>query len=147
MPDSFVTPWTVTRQAPLSMGFPRQEYWNGLPFPSPRDLPNPETEPVSLSLLHWQVHSSLLSQLESPPHTKSLFSCSVTSDCLQPHGLRPARLDCPWDFPGKNIGMGCHSLLQGIFPTQGWNLCLLHWQADSLPLSHQGSTKEMLVGY
>ena len=38
MPDSFVTPWTVTRQAPLSMGFPRQEYWNGLPFPSPRDL-------------------------------------------------------------------------------------------------------------
>ena len=38
MPDSFVTPWTVAHQAPLSMGFPRQEYWNGLPFPSPRDL-------------------------------------------------------------------------------------------------------------
>ena len=90
----FVTPWTVAHQAPPSMEFSRQEYWSGLPFPSPRDLPNPETEPVSLSLLHWQVHSSLLSQLESPPHTKSLFSCSVTSDCLQPHGLRQDRLPC-----------------------------------------------------
>ena len=37
----FVTPWTVARQAPLSMGFPRQEYWSGLPFPSPGDLPEP----------------------------------------------------------------------------------------------------------
>ena len=38
----FATPWTVTHQAPLSMGFPRQEYWSGLPFPSPGDLPNTE---------------------------------------------------------------------------------------------------------
>ena len=44
------------------------------------------------------------------------------------------RLLCPWDFPGKNTGVGCHFLLQGIFPTQGSNLQLLHWQADSLPL-------------
>ena len=42
----FATPWTVTYQAPLSMGFSRQEYWNGLPFPSPGDLPDPGTEPV-----------------------------------------------------------------------------------------------------
>ena len=40
MSDSFVTPWTVAHQAPLSMGFPRQEYWSGLPFPSPGDLPD-----------------------------------------------------------------------------------------------------------
>ena len=40
MSDSFVTPWTVVHQAPLSMGFPRQEYWSGLPFPSPGDLSN-----------------------------------------------------------------------------------------------------------
>ena len=46
---------------------------------------------------------------------------------------------CPWDFPGKNIGMGCNFLLQGIFLTQGWNLRLQHWQVDSLPLSHQRS--------
>jgi len=44
----FVTPWTVDSQTPLSTGFSRQEYSNGLPFPSPGDLHNPETEPVSL---------------------------------------------------------------------------------------------------
>ena len=43
-------------------------------------------------------------------------------------------------FPGKNTGVGYHFLLQGIFPTQGSNLRLLYWQADSLPLSHPGST-------
>ena len=40
------TPWTIARQAPLSMGFSRQEYWRGLPFPSPGDLPQPGTKPV-----------------------------------------------------------------------------------------------------
>ena len=48
--DSFVTPGTVAHQAPLSMGFPRQEYWKGLPFPIPVDLPNPEIKPVSPAL-------------------------------------------------------------------------------------------------
>ena len=43
----FVTPWTVAHQAPVSMGFSRQEYWRGLPFPPPGDLPNPGTEPAS----------------------------------------------------------------------------------------------------
>ena len=47
-----------------------------------------------------------------------------------------ARLLCPWDFLGKNTGVGCHFLLQGIFPTQWLNLHLLRCQADSLPLSH-----------
>ena len=46
MSDS-VTPWTVARQARLSMEFPRQESWSGLPFPPPRDLPDPRIEPVS----------------------------------------------------------------------------------------------------
>ena len=45
--DSFAIPCTVDHQPPLSMGFPRQEYWRGLPFPSPEDLPNPEIEPAS----------------------------------------------------------------------------------------------------
>ena len=52
---------------------------------------------------------------------------------------KPARLLCPWDFPDKNTGMGCHSLLPGIVPTQWLNPNLLPWQVDSLPLSHQGS--------
>ena len=46
----FVTPWTVTLQVPLSMGFPRQEYWSGLPSPSSEDLPNPGIEPASPAL-------------------------------------------------------------------------------------------------
>ena len=46
----FVTPWTVAHQAPLSMGFPRQEYWSGLPFPSPEDRPNPGIERASPTL-------------------------------------------------------------------------------------------------
>ena len=50
MANPFVTPWTIAYQAPPSMGFPRQEYWNGLPFPSPGDLPNPEIEPGSPEL-------------------------------------------------------------------------------------------------
>ena len=57
------------------------------------------------------------------------ISCSVTSDSLQPHRLWPTRLLCPWDFPGKNTGVGCHFLLQGIFLTQESKmslLCLLH---------------------
>ena len=43
----FATPWTVAHQAPLSMGFSRQEYWSGLPFPPPGDLPHPGIEPAS----------------------------------------------------------------------------------------------------
>ena len=56
------------------------------------------------------------------------FSRSVVSDSLWPHGLWPARLLCPWSSLSKNTGVGCHSLLQGIFPTQGLNLGLLHYR-------------------
>ena len=59
------------------------------------------------------------------------------SDSLRPHGLQSTRRLCPWNFPGKNTGMGCHFLLQGIFLIQGLKLSLLrllHWRADSLPL-------------
>ena len=57
------TPWAVARQAPLSMGFPRQEHWSGLPFPSPGDLPNPGIEPGSPAL---QV-DSLPAELSGKP--------------------------------------------------------------------------------
>ena len=46
----FATPWTVAHQALLSTGFPRQEYWSGVPFPSPGDLPDPEIEPKAPAL-------------------------------------------------------------------------------------------------
>ena len=60
-------------------------------------------------------------------------SLSVVSDSLQPHGLEPASLLCPWNSPGKNTGVGCHALLQGIFPTQGTEPGSPALQADSLP--------------
>ena len=53
----FVTPWTVACRAPLSMEFSRQEYWSGLPFPSPEDLPDPEIEPGSLALQTYSLPS------------------------------------------------------------------------------------------
>ena len=57
--------------------------------------------------------------------------CLVAKSCptpLKPHGLQPARFLCPWDFPGKNIGVGCQFLLQGLFMTQGSKPCLLHYR-------------------
>ena len=80
----FATPWTVTYQAPWSMGFSRQDYWSGLPFPSP-------------------MHES----------GKWKWSRSAMSDSSWPHGLQPTRLLRPWDFPGKTTGVGCHCLLPG----------------------------------
>ena len=62
MSDSFATPWTIAYQAPLSMGFPRQEYWSVLPFPSLGDLPDPGIEPVSPAL---QMDSLFLNHLGS----------------------------------------------------------------------------------
>ena len=53
----FATPWTVAYQAPPSMGFSRQEYWSGLPFPSPGDLPEPGIEPGSAALQADALHS------------------------------------------------------------------------------------------
>ena len=97
---------------------------------------------------------SLLSRVQfcnpmdcSPPGSSVLFqasnvSCSVLSDSSRSHGLQPARLLCPWNSPGKNTGVGCHSLLQGILPTQGSNLGLLHSCKDSLPSELPGKPNQ-----
>ena len=74
---------TAAHQAPLSLGFSRQEHWSGLPFPSP-------------------MHES----------EKWKWSPSVLSDPQQPHGLQPTRLLHPWDFPGKSTGVVCHCFLR-----------------------------------
>ena len=79
------TPYTAAHQAPLSLGFSRQDHWSGFPFPSP-------------------MHERL----------KWKWSRSVESDSYQPHGLQPTRLLHPWDVPGKSIGVGCHCLLQNM---------------------------------
>ena len=68
-----------------------------------------------------------------------LFSHQVVSDSFATPWTIAHQAPLPWDSPGKDPGVGCHFLLQGIFTTQGSNLQLPHWQEDSLPLSHQGS--------
>ena len=70
---------------------------------------------------------------------KHVLSCSVMSNSLQPHGLQPVRLLCPWNSPGKNTGVACHSLLQGIFPILGSNPGLPHCRQVLYCLSHQVS--------
>ena len=73
----------------------------------------------------------------------SEWSRSVVSDSLWPHGLWPTMLLHPWDFPGKSTGVGCHFLLQGIFPTQGSNLGLPHCRQMLYHLRHQGSASSL----
>ena len=69
-------PWTIACQAPLSVGFSRQEYWSGLPFPSPGELPNPGIKPRSPAL----QADSLPTELQGKPHRKLQFS-SVAQSC------------------------------------------------------------------
>ena len=107
-----MTSWIVVCQAPLSMQFPRQEYWSGLPCPTPENLPYQGIEPGSPAL-----------QADSLPTELS----------------GPTRVLCPWNSLGKNTGVGCHFLLQGVFPTEGSNLGLLHCRQSLYHLSHQGS--------
>ena len=78
-----VTPQMAAHQAPLSLGFSRQEHWSGLPFPSP-------------------MHES----------EKWKWSRSVVSNPQRPHGLQLTTLLHPWDFPGRSTGVGCHCLLR-----------------------------------
>ena len=76
------TPYTAAHQAPLSLGFSRQEHWSGLPFPSP-------------------MHEN----------EKWKWSCPVVPNSLRPHVLQPTRFLHPWDSPGKSTGVGCHCRL------------------------------------
>ena len=72
----FVTPWTIAHQAALSMGFSRQEYWSGLPFPSPGDLPNPGIEPGSLTLQADALTSELPGEEGKLPN--SFYEATIT---------------------------------------------------------------------
>ena len=92
--------------------------------------------PCDFSVLNCVTSPSV--DCSQGPLTRSI-SCLLMSNSLCPHGLYPARLLCPWDFPGKNTGVCCHVLLQGIFPTQELNLGLLHCRQTLYRRSHQGS--------
>ena len=70
---------------------------------------------------------------------------SLSRDSLWPHGLSPTRLLHPWNSPGKSTGVGCHFLLQGLFPTQGSNPGLPHCRQTLYHLSHQGSQCRVIL--
>ena len=127
MSDS-ATPWTVAQQAPLSMGFSRQEYWSGLPFPSPGDLPDPGIEPRSPTL---QADA-----LISEPPGKPKLSCSLSRVRLfatpwtvayqAPVSMGFSRQECwsglpfpsPGDFPDPGIEPGSPALQADALPSE-----------------------------
>ena len=151
---------TIGRQDPLSMGFSRQEYWSGLPFPPSGDRPNPRMELASPTsnalkgllypLSYWErshkrsmllplsrfsrvrlcVTPEMAAHQAPPslgfsrqkhwiglPFPSPMHESEVAQSCptlCDPPGLQPTRLPRPWDSPGKNTGVGCHFLLQGV---------------------------------
>ena len=87
MSDSLTTPRTVAHQAPLSMEFPRQEHWSGLPFSSPGDLPGPEMEPVSPALvgfftLSHQENHYIYIHTHTHTHTHSREEKEIYTDSI-----------------------------------------------------------------
>ena len=127
------------------MGFSRQEYWSGLPFPSPKSTfmkihysrartntyngkcnkkGRPWSSKRNKAKSHCLKSAGGLENYETSKGVKVLVAQFCPT--LWPHGLQPTRLLCSWDVPGKDNGVGCHFLLQGIFPTQRSNLGLPH---------------------
>ena len=164
----FATPWTAAYQTPPSTGFSRQEYQSGVPLPSPMyPIVWTEKQSKAFNWALHSRQNKIKEKLSSfglksgkGKIPKALRKCSrgnpsfsckegkllnsmdscfkidmkwseVAQSCL-------TRLLCPWDFPGKSIGVGCHFLLQGIFMTQGSNPGLPHCKQMLYPLSHQG---------
>ena len=107
-------PWTVAHQPPLSMGFSRQEYWSGLPFPSPEDLPDPRIEPVSPV---WQGISCI---------TNGFFTAEPPGEALVGMGLinwlpeKLTRLRTPWRFYPSFCA------LKKILPAHFFNYSVIH---------------------
>ena len=112
----------ITQQTQQSTGLRPSSHRS---FPLPKEVRQTEAWILTLPCLATSLHAR-------SPHL-----CLT----LRPSGLWLISLLCPWDSPGKNTGVSCHFLLQGLFLTQGLNpslLCLLHWPADSLPLVPPG---------
>ena len=140
------------------MGFSRQESWSGLPFPSPGDLPNPQIEPA---LQTDALPSEPLDKPYTHTHTHTHFfiffsimvyhtilnivpcaiqcMCAKSFSCVQLYDLMdhsPPGSSVHGDSPGKNTGVECHALLQGMFPIQGSNPGLPHCRQILYHLRH-----------
>ena len=122
MSDSFANPWTAAYQAPLSMGFSRQEYWSGLPFPSPGNLPNPGIKPPSPALPGRFFTS------EPPEKPRASWS---------------------WGFPGSSDGKepACHCR-RCRFNPQAWKISWRRkWHPTPVFLPGKPHGQKNLAGY
>ena len=136
-----MTSWTAFHQDPLSMGFPRQEYESGFPFPCPGDVLHPGIGPETTAL--QGDFSGCNYRLRIPKKTRSSCCPLVTKSCLtlwDPMDSSPPGSSIHGDSPGKNTGVGCHALLLWIFLTRDQTCVsyVLHWQVGSLPLALPG---------
>ena len=130
--------WTVTRQALLSMGFSRQEYWSGLPCPSPGDLPTQRLNSCLLCVLHWQAGSL---PLVLPRKLRGvqifiallLFSRSVVSDSFQPYELQHTRPTCP--SPSRGVCPSSCSFYWWCYPAFSSSDALFFFCPQSFPAS------------
>ena len=121
-------------------GFSWQEYWSGLPRPSPGDL-SAHGSNLCLCFLHWQVGSLPLIP-PGKPRIKYVLCCASLPSHVQLFVTpQTAAHQAPlsMDSPGKNTGVGCHALLQGIFLTQELNWGLPHYRRILYQLNYQGS--------
>ena len=110
---SCVQLWNFMDSSPLGSSVHGTEYRSGLSCPPPWNLFDPGIKPIS------------------PTVCCAVLNCWVMSESSQPMVEAPRCSSVHGDSPGKNTWVGCHALLQGIFPTQGLNLCLLrllHWR-------------------
>ena len=109
-----------------------------------RTIPCRQLRTYSLKFVLLGRSSTFFGAIIGLSKTCVCLSHSVVSASLRPHGLYPARFLCPWNFPGKNTGVGSHSLLQEIFLTQGLNSGLLYCRQNLYHLSRQGNPKQKL---
>ena len=157
-PTRLLCPWyslgknsEVGCHALSSRGSFRPRDWTLVSYTARRVLTAelPGKPPHTLYLYLYSMHYSNTCHLQCGWSVNILcesVSHSAVSHSLWPHRLKPTRLLCPWNSPGKNTGVGCHSLLQGIFPTQGSNPGLLHCRQILYHLNLQGS-KHLTCSY
>ena len=133
------TDWPTRLLCPWN--FPGKNTVAGCHFLLQGIFPTQASNPI-LCLLQWQAESLPLVPPGKPINLISAYSLSRVRLC-EPMDCSPLRLLCPWDSPGKDTGVGCHFLLQGIFPTQEPNLGLLHCRQILSQLSYKGSIVDL----
>ena len=133
------TPQTAAHLAPPSLVFSRQEHWSGLPWPSPMHESEKGKGSHSVVFNSSRPHGLQPTRLLHPWDFSGKRIRSVTCNSLQPHGLQTHQAPLSMGFPRQEYWSGLPFPSSEDLPNQGSNLCLLHWQADSLLLSHQGS--------